>query len=276
MRGCATGGMGQMLSVFLFVAFTSASGQLTTPSDAQNSTVRAAVVPGSLATPQTNIVQPAKPITPELRGDIFMARKEYRDAIDQYERCSQDSAVIANKIGIGYHQLLDLQDARKYYQRAIRLDPRYSEAVNNLGTIYYSGKNFRRAIGQYKKALRLAPDSATVYSNLGSAYFSRHDFKKAVAAYQQALVLDPDVLEHHSSHGILLQEQSVEDKAKFHYYMARVYAKQGMNDRALQNIRKAIEEGFKDRDKFRKEPEFAGLRGNEEFEQLMKLEPRAL
>ena len=205
-----------------------------------------------------------------------MARKMYRDAIDQYERCSPDSAVIANKIGIGYHQLLDIQAAKKYYQLAIRLDPHYSEAVNNLGTIYYSGKNYRRAIGQYKKALRLTPESATVYSNLGSAYFSRHDFKKAVAAYQEALALDPDVLEHHSNHGILLQEQSVEDKAKYHYYMASVYAKRGMNDRALQCIRKAIEEGFKDRNKFRQEPEFAGLRGNQEFEQLMKLEPRAL
>ena len=75
---------------------------------------------------------------------------------------------------------------------------------------------------------------------------------------------------------MLLQEQSIEDKARFHYYMARVYAKNGMNDRALQNIRKALEEGFKDRNKFMEEPEFAGLRGTREFEDLMKLEPRAL
>jgi len=264
-----------MLSAVLFLAFAGATGQLTTPSDTQPGAVRAAVAPENLS-PPSPVAEPKKAISPELRGDIFMARKMYRDAIDEFERCDQRSAVVQNKIGIAYHQLLDLPAAKKYYQRSIRLDPHYAEAVNNLGTIYYSGRNYRRAIGQYKKALRLSPSSATIYSNLGSAYFSRRDFKRAVESYQQAITLDPEVFEHHANQGVLLQEQSIEDKARFHYYMARVYAKNGMNDRALQNIRKALEEGFKDRNKFMEEPEFAGLRGTREFEDLMKLEPRAL
>jgi hypothetical protein len=49
-----------------------------------------------------------------------------------------------------------------------------------------------------------------------------------------------------------------------------------MNDQALQNIRKALEEGFKDRQKFIDEPEFAALKGNPEFVELMKKEQREL
>ncbi len=50
---------------------------------------------------------PAKSLTPEIRGDIQMARKMYREAIETYREGPKDSAVLANKIGIAYHQLLD-------------------------------------------------------------------------------------------------------------------------------------------------------------------------
>jgi tetratricopeptide (TPR) repeat protein len=215
-------------------------------------------------------------LPPEELADIFMARKKYREALEQYQRCDRTSAVVVNKTGIAFHELLDLPSAMAEYRRATKLDPHYPEAFNNLGTVYYSQKRFRGAIHLYRTALRLAPDSATVYSNLGSAYFSTHHFKDAMAAYQKALDLDPNVFLSNSSSGVLLQEQNVEDKATFHYYMARVYVRKGMTELALQNIRRSLEEGFKDPRKFRQEAEFAVLNGNPEFEALMKREPRAL
>jgi hypothetical protein len=44
----------------------------------------------------------------------------------------------------------------------------------------------------------------------------------------------------------------------------------------LTYIRKALEEGFKERDKFQKEPEFAKMQDLPEFQQLMASEPRVL
>jgi tetratricopeptide (TPR) repeat protein len=226
--------------------------------------------------PSTSAADAQKqPLTREMRGDIFMARKMYREAVAQYE-LSPESANIQNKIGIAYHQLQDLRTAKKYYQRAVRLNSTYPDALNNLGTVYYSEKNYRRAITQYRKALHIAPRSATIYSNLGSAYFSRKDYKRAVENYQTALSLDPEVFDHRGTTGVLLQERSVEDKATYHYFMARVYAKQGDTDRALQYVRKALEEGFKDRRKFREDPDFAGLQKLPEFVQLMNTEQRVL
>jgi tetratricopeptide (TPR) repeat protein len=219
----------------------------------------------------------AKPeITPEMRGDIYMARKMYREAIDAYRKAPQDSAVIWNKIGIAYHQMLELATAKKHYERAIKMNPKYAEAINNLGTIHYAQKSYRRAISQYKKALKLAPQSASIYSNLGTAYFARKKYKEAFEAYQQALALDPEVFEHRSTHGVLLQERSVEERAKFHFYLAKVYAKAGNVERALLYMRKALEEGFKDRNKFVEDPEFKALQENPEFQQLLAMEHRAL
>lgn len=224
----------------------------------------------------TPVTTPAsRSITPELRGDIFMARKMYRDAIDMYLE-GPKTAVLANKIGIAYHQLLDFRSAKKYYQLAIKRDRTYSEAVNNLGTIYYAQRSYGRAVNQYKKALKIAPNSASILSNLGTAYFARKKYDLAFAVYEQALALDPNVFERRGTTGVLLEERSVEERAKYHYYLAKTYAKAGVNDRALIYIRKALEEGFKDREKFEKEPEFAGLQNNPEFKKLMETEQKVL
>jgi tetratricopeptide (TPR) repeat protein len=215
-------------------------------------------------------------LTPEMRGDILMARKMYREAVEIYAQGDPNSAVLVNKVGIAFHQLTELELAKKSYERSIKLNPKYAEAVNNLGTVYYAKKSYRKAVNTYRKALALNPNSASIYSNLGTAQFARKKYKEASEAYQQALALDPEVFEHRSSHGVLLQERSVQERAKFHYFMAKTYAKAGAIERALVYMRKALEEGFMERQKFREDPEFAALQELPEFQQLITLEPRVL
>jgi hypothetical protein len=61
----------------------------------------------------------------------------------------------------------------------------------------------------------------------------------------------------------------VQDRAKFHYYMAKTYAAAGYVERALAYLRKALEEGFKEKDKIIDQVEFAALKDNPEFQQLL-------
>ena len=240
---------------------------------AQNPLLDPANAPGRTSAPAAS--QPIA-LSPERRADILMARKMYREAAETYKEGPLDSAVIQNKIGIAYHQMIQTDVAKRYYEHAMRLDAKYPEAINNLGTIYYSKKNYRRAVKLYTRALKLAPNSASIYSNLGTAYFARKNYKLAAETYQKALTLDPDVFEHRGSWGIMLQERSVEERAKFHYYLAKTYAQAGMNDRALLYIRKALEEGFAERKKLMDDPEFVSLRKLPEFQQLLIIEPRVL
>lgn len=256
------------LSVAMAQAPASAAAQPTPPSSGFRDEAKAA---------QPAATQPPKPIvSPEMRGDILMARKMYREAADAYKEGPKDSAVLLNKTGIAYHQMLQLGPAEKYYRLAIKANHDYSEAINNLGTVYYARKSYRRAINQYKTALRLNPKSASVWSNLGMGYFARKDYVHAEESWQKAMAIDPDVFENHSTQGVLLQERSVEERAKFHYFLAQGYAKKGMNDRALLYIRKALEEGFKDRKKLQEDPAFAALHDLPEFKDLLALEPRVL
>jgi tetratricopeptide (TPR) repeat protein len=222
--------------------------------------------------------EPAKPaiLTAEQRGDILMARKMYREAIEVFAEGNPKDPVLRNKTGIAFHQMLQLDRAQKCYEQAIKLKPNYHEAVNNLGTIFYAKKNYRRAVSQYRRALKLAPDQASVHSNLGTAYFARNQLDHAMEEFRTALSLDPEVFEHHSTYGVMLQERSVADRAKYHYWMATLYAQQGRNDLALQYLRKSLEEGFKERKKLTEEPAFASMRELPEFKLLLTLEPRVL
>jgi tetratricopeptide (TPR) repeat protein len=197
-------------------------------------------------------------LPPEQMGDLLMARKMFRDAIESYREGPQKSPVIWDKIGIAYHQLGD------------------PDAINNVGTVLYSEKKYRSAISRYHKALSIAPETASIWSNLGTAWYARGNYVEMSKCYAKALEIDPAVFEAHNSVGTTMQDRAVADKARYHYEMARIYAQAGKNDMALQYLRKSLEEGFKDKDKLSKAPEFAGLRDTTEFKDLLTLEPRVL
>jgi tetratricopeptide (TPR) repeat protein len=212
-------------------------------------------------------------------GDIFMVRKEYREAIETYAQGASKNAVLDNKMGIAYHQLMDLDRARKCYEQALKLKPDYFEAINNLGTVYYAKKNYRRAIVWYNRALKVDPDSpraASTYMNRGTAWFARKQYDKALEDYQTAVHIEPDIFEHHGTFGQILEERNVEERAKYHFFLAKLYARQGRNELALQNLRKALEEGFKGKKKLEEEPDFATLKDLPDFKTLLASEPRAL
>jgi tetratricopeptide (TPR) repeat protein len=216
------------------------------------------------------------PLTPEQRGDIYMARKMYREAIDTYRASAGNSPVMWDKVGVAWHLLGDLGAARKAYQHAIKLDKKYADAINNVGTVYYAEKKYRSAISRYKRALELSPDSASMWSNLGTAWYARGKYDLMSQAYTKALQLDPDVFEKNNTLGTRMMDRGVADKARYHFELARLYAGSGKNELAMQYLRKALEEGFKEKEKVQQAREFTNLRDTQEFKDLMALEPRVL
>jgi len=240
----------------------------------ENPLGRGAIASNSL--PQRSAPEPPKPLSPEERGDVYMARKMFREAIDSYRQGPKSSPILLNKIGIAYHQLGDFAAARRNYELAIKADKTYADAVNNVGTIYYAQKRFKSAISRYRKAIDLAPQSASFWSNLGTAYYSRGKFEDMTKAYQKALALDPNIFEHRGTVGTELQDRTVADRARYHYELAKMYAVTGKNELALQYLRKSLEEGLKDKSKMTDAPEFAALRETDEFKELLTLEPRVL
>jgi Tfp pilus assembly protein PilF len=217
-----------------------------------------------------------KELSLEERADIFMARKMYREAIETYSQIEPMTAATLNRIGIAYQQEDDHAAARTYYQRAIKAQPNYAEAINNLGTVYYVQRKYGRATALYKRALALQPRSASMHINLGMAWLARHNDAEWQRQLQIALELDPDICERRGGHGLVIQERSTEQRAKFAVYLAKLYARRGDNELALQYIAKALEAGYKQRKQLLEDGDFAALRERPEFDALMKQPPKAL
>jgi tetratricopeptide (TPR) repeat protein len=215
----------------------------------------------------------------EARGDTLRSEKSYLDALDYYRAAlakQPDSCRLYNKVGINELQMARFTEARRDFEHAIKIDRQFADARNNLGVIYYLQKKYGAAIKRYEDAIKLRQDSASFYSNLGAAYFSKKEYVKASMAYNQALQLDPDIFDRSSHTGVLAQMSSPGDRAHFYYVLARLYAKSGITDRSLQYLRRAMEEGYKGIEDVYKDSEFAGLRKDPRFTELMAARPVAI
>ena len=212
----------------------------------------------------------------ELRGDVYMARKQYPEAVGVYETMLQEeprNAVLLNKIGIAYHQMMKLDQAKKYYERSIKADKHYANAVNNLGTVLYNRKKFRQAIKHYRRALELAPEMAATHSNLGYAYFAQKNYEDAMASFQRALTLDPDVFEHRGGFGSVLQDRSVADRAYFYFFLAKSLAQQGNAERCAHYLRRARDEGYKGMAATATDPAFALVINDPLVQEVLQANP---
>ena len=94
------------------------------------------------------------------------------------------------------------KEARKTFERAIKVDPNHADAYSNLGVTYYEMHKYSAAIKYYEKAIALRDDAATYYSNMGAAYFAKRQFDKAIQSYSKAVQLDPDIFERSSHTGV--------------------------------------------------------------------------
>jgi tetratricopeptide (TPR) repeat protein len=215
----------------------------------------------------------------DARGDQLRMQKLYLDALDYYRAAlakQPRSAPVLNKIGITELMMQRYREAKKSFEQSIKADHKFADAYNNLGVVYYEERKYGPAVKQYRRAIAIDSTSASFYSNLGAALFSKKEFEPAVLAYQKAVEIDPDVFERTSRAGVQAQLPSPGDRAHYDYTVAKLYAKMGLPDRSLEYLRKAMEEGYKDFKNVYKDAEFAELRKDKRFTELMASKTPAL
>jgi tetratricopeptide (TPR) repeat protein len=211
----------------------------------------------------------------ERHADQLRAAKAYVEAVDYYQGAlsqKPNSAVLYNKLGINELLSAHYQQAQKDCEHATKLDAGYADAFNNLGVIEYVRRRYGRAIKQYQKAIAVDPDDASYYGNLGAAYFAKKEWDRSIDAYGRAVGLDPGFFGRTSNGGVAGQISSPEDRAHFSYVLAKLYAKNGLTERALEYLRRAIEEGYKI-DGVYKDQDFTALRKDPRFLALMTSRP---
>lgn len=229
----------------------------------------AQTAPGAGQTlPPASPVQPKVPPTPEQMGDSLLGHQRYQEAIAAYSKSPQMTAVIWNKMGIAYQMMFNDTEASRCYKESLKLNPENAQVLNNLGTVYASMKLFGQADRMYRKAVKLDPQSAIILKNYGTNLLAEHKYNKGWEMYQQALAVDPEVFADRD--GPTVEDPSgIRERGAMNYYMAAGCARAGYLDCALQYLRMALDEGFTTRKKVEADSEFASLRGNPAFKQLL-------
>jgi tetratricopeptide (TPR) repeat protein len=215
----------------------------------------------------------------ESRAEQLRAAKLYLDALDYYRAALNkhpNSSTLLNKIGITELMMQRYREAKKSFDRSIKADRKFADAYNNRGVVLYEERKFGAAVKEYRRAIALDGTSASFYNNLGAAFFSKKEFEASFAAYQRAAEIDPDVFERTSRGGVQAQLPSPGDRARYNYTVAKLYAKMGYSERSIEYLKKALEAGYKDFNNVYKDAEFAELRKDKRFTELMASKPLAL
>ena len=81
--------------------------------------------------------------------------------------------------------------AVKFYREAIKLDPNFYQALNNLGNIYQKQKNNDAALDCFKKAIKVIGENAIVLNNIGNTYREKKDFEASIKYFERSITADP-------------------------------------------------------------------------------------
>ena len=108
-------------------------------------------------------------------------------------------------------------DALAEIKRALELDPVSLEKTTGIGEILYQQRHYDEAIQQYRKALEMDSNSGFTHWALGRPLLAQGKFNEAIAEFQKAIPLSGD---------------SPDEPAE----LARAYALAGRRDQALKII----------------------------------------
>src|SRR5579883_3095181 len=185
----------------------------------------------------------------ERAGDEARAAKDYEQAMAYFQaaiRKDKKNPYLLNKLGLAQLKASKLAEARSSFEKAVKRDSKYADGFNNLGAVYFVQRNLGAATRNFKKAVALNETKSVYHINLGAAWFGQNK-------------LDPEALNRNSSAGISAQITTTEERARYDYMMAKIYARMGNAEECLRCLKKAKEGGYHNLSNVYKEEEFSRL-----------------
>jgi tetratricopeptide (TPR) repeat protein len=124
-----------------------------------------------------------------LKGNIASKERNWDQATYYYaeairlEPCYADAW---NNLGTVYFQQQRFDKALENYDKALNCDPKFINALLNHANTSYELKEYFRAIGDLSKVMELKPDTSVTYFTLGLTYSKMREFSKALYAFEHS------------------------------------------------------------------------------------------
>ncbi len=129
---------------------------------------------------------------PRCTGIMYEDKKQYEKAIAFYEEANARdvSDVIISRISYCYNELGDFEQALKYIDKAIELDPEYSSYKIRKAYILKNLEHIDEAIALVDSCLQEEPDNSWLYAVRGEMKHYIGDLDGAIEDYTTNIILD--------------------------------------------------------------------------------------
>jgi tetratricopeptide (TPR) repeat protein len=150
--------------------------------------------------------------------------QNYRKAAGLFEKALEIDpkySQAAFYLGLTYSALFDQQKAAEYYKKAIEIDPDYLEAHANYGGMLLDIGNVDEAIRQFNLVLQRRPNHAVALTLLSQAYRLKELFPQSIDAARRAIQLTPRNAEPHLwlADSLRLSGKYAEGRSEYDQYL---------------------------------------------------------
>ncbi|HLS31771.1 MAG TPA: tetratricopeptide repeat protein [Flavobacteriaceae bacterium] len=113
-----------------------------------------------------------------------------KQKLSEYSLSENDEAYYSYIKGIDEMQQENFDQAVKYFQHAVEIDPEFAFAWDNLGLSYRNLNQFDQAIEAYEQSLTIDPNGMMPMQNIAIAYQYKKEYKKAIGAFKKLAEVD--------------------------------------------------------------------------------------
>lgn len=99
-------------------------------------------------------------------------------------------------VSLDYVLLNDYEDAARYLEESLKMDPNNLEARYHLGRVRYQQNKFDDAIAAFEEVVRRDPTNVKAEDNLGLSLEGKNETTQAITAYHKAIDLDETAATH--------------------------------------------------------------------------------
>ena len=107
----------------------------------------------------------------------------------------------------------DPNKALKFWNQAIRENPKSPEAYNNRGLAFYNLKRYQQAVKDYSQAIRMNPEDAIAYNNRGNVYYEMMKYEPAESDYNKSIDLNPQYANAYMNRGLVYYQMDKNEQA---------------------------------------------------------------
>ena len=152
-----------------------------------------------------------------LKAENTALKKRMRDTQEELDKLAKEYLQMGNECIIQAH---DAKAALANFDKALKLNPRFTEAYIRRGVTLLDEGKYRDAEIDFSKALSLSPTSFKAVYNRGKARLEQNEMEGAVADFDKATTLKPEHPKAHELFGDALSRIGKTDEAALQWEIA--------------------------------------------------------